>query len=115
MFEKIKKMFTEKDEKKKNENLVSFLIILVITLIIINKILSKDESSENVVNSADTQLVSSSEVEEVETEDNLTSQLEKILTQISGVGEVTVLLTYSETSPSELEGAIILAEGARRC
>ena len=40
MFEKIKKIFTNKD--KKIENLISFLIILVITLIIINKILKKD-------------------------------------------------------------------------
>ena len=37
---------TNKD-KKKVENLVTFLIIIIITLIIINNILKKDENSKN--------------------------------------------------------------------
>lgn len=101
MFEKFKNMFSSKDEKRRNENLVAFLIILVITLVIINKILSKDESENKTANDNNAELVtkSSTEIEEVSIEnENLKSELENILSKISGVGKVEVLLTYSESS-----------------
>ena len=41
MIEKIKNIFTNKE--KRVENLISFLIILIITLIVINKILKSDD------------------------------------------------------------------------
>ena len=100
MFEKIKKMFFDKDNKRRNENLVAFLIILVITLIIINKILSEDES-KNTLNENNAELVTKSNVVATEVSienENLKVELENILSKISGVGKVEVLLTYSETS-----------------
>lgn len=42
--EKIKKIFDNKE--KRTENLISFLVILVITLIFINKIISEDNTNE---------------------------------------------------------------------
>jgi putative Mn2+ efflux pump MntP len=50
MLEKFKKMFSEKDEKKKTDNLIAFLIILVITLIVINKILNGDSDEAELNN-----------------------------------------------------------------
>ena len=48
MFDKIKDIFNNKEKKK--ENMITFLIILVITLIIINKILQTPnvESKEDI-------------------------------------------------------------------
>ena len=101
MFEKLKKIFSEKDSKKRNENLIAFLIILVITLIIINKILSEDENKNETLNENNAELVtqSTTDVEEISIDDeNLKNELENILSKISGVGKVEVLLTYSESS-----------------
>ena len=101
MFEKFKKIFSEKDSKKRNENLIAFLIILVITLIIINKILSEDENKNETLNENTAELVtqSTTDVEEISIDDeNLKNELENILSKISGVGKVEVLLTYSESS-----------------
>lgn len=89
MFEKIKKMLTEKDEKKKSENLVAFLVILVITLIVVNKILSKDVSKEIEQNSVGVELVSGTQNQTTEvastSEINLKDDLENILSKIIGV------------------------------
>ena len=101
MFERFKKMFSEEDTKKRNENLIAFLIILVITLVIINKILSEDESeSENVAeNNAELVTQSSTEIEEIGGYyESLITELEEILSKISGVGKVEVMITYSESS-----------------
>ena len=49
MFDKLKKFFTEKNEKKRTENLVVFLIILIITLIVINKILTPENKEKSIV------------------------------------------------------------------
>lgn len=95
MFEKIKKIFTNKE--KRIENLVSFLIILVITLIIINKILSKNEiDNKNFQNEVGVELAESN-MENKENND-LENRLESILSKINGVGKVSVLITYSESS-----------------
>lgn len=117
MFEKIKKMFNEKDEKKKTENLVAFLIILVVTLIFVNKILGSDSKSneEMYKNKTGMQLVNSKAQENavlVENEgDNLEENLKKILSKINGVGRVDVLITYQKDNPLKIEGAIVTAEG----
>jgi len=102
MFDKLKKFFTEKNEKKRTENLVVFLIILIITLIVINKILTP-ENKEKSIEYKDVELVNQGNNESVQVNSNsnepeLQKQLEEILSQISGVGEVKVLLTYSESS-----------------
>ncbi len=96
MLEKIKNIFNNKE--KRMENLVSFLIILVITLIVINKILKGDnKSSENYENEIGVELASET-VSTSSTSDDLELKLEKILSKINGVGKVSVLITYSESS-----------------
>ena len=99
MFEKIKKIFSEKDEKRKTENLILFLIILIVTLIVINKILDGSKKTEIIDEKSGAELVTKveSEIENVD-EYDLETRLEDILSKISGVGEVDVLLTYSETT-----------------
>ncbi len=99
MIEKLKNMFSNKE--KRVENLVSFLIILVITLIVINKILKGDEKQdEDYKNEAGVELASSSSisVQDNNLSNELEKRLENILTKIDGVGKVSVLLTYRESS-----------------
>ena len=100
MIEKFKKIFNNKE--KRIENLVSFLIILVITLIIINKILNsgKQKSGNDYKNETGIELAKENNSEEIAS-DNLELKLENILEKISGVGKVSVLLTYSESSTLE--------------
>lgn len=96
MLEKIKNIFNNKE--KIIENLVSFLIILIITLIVINKILKKDEKEiKDLKNEIGVELAIEDDYQENET-DNLEEKLEKILSKINGVGDVAVLITYSESS-----------------
>lgn len=98
MLEKLKKMFSEKDDKRKRENLIVFLILLIVTLIVVNKILEKDE--EVIPSESSAELVSSIKDEtcEISSESDLETKLKEILSKIDGVGEVDVLLTYSETT-----------------
>lgn len=91
--EKLKNIF--KNKNKKIENLVVFLLILVITLIVINNIIKEDEKVEEKQYSG-AELASVMEDNAVQT--SLEKRLEKILAKISGVGEVSVLITYSESS-----------------
>ena len=39
-------------------------------------------------------------------------RLENMLAKIDGVGDISILLTYNE---EDLEGAVIVASGAREC
>lgn len=94
MIDKIKKIFTNKE--KRMENLVSFLIILIITLIVINKILNGEKNIDNTYYENKVGVELAVEKEEVIRTD-LEKRLEDILSKISGVGEVSVLLTYKES------------------
>lgn len=95
--EKIKNIFNNKE--KRIENLISFLIILVITLIVINKIL-KEDNKENVdyTNKAGVELAETNNLEIESFSSSFEKKLENILSKINGVGKVSVLLTYSESS-----------------
>lgn len=100
---KLKEMFSFKVEgnnKKKIENLVVFVIILIITIIVINTIWNGDKKiSENMQNSDKVLAKTESVREENSVETNeLETKLENILQNIEGVGKVKVLLTYSESS-----------------
>lgn len=96
MLEKLKNIFFNKE--KRMENLVSFLIILIITLIIINKVIDdSEEINDDYTNQYGVELAEK-EIDIQNKEENLEEKLEKILSKISGVGDVSVLLTYSETS-----------------
>lgn len=96
MIDKLKNIFNNKE--KRIENLVSFLIILVITLIVINKILKEDKTKEE---SYENQVGVELAVETLSTNtrsDEFEKKLENILQKIDGVGKVSVLLTYKESS-----------------
>ena len=92
-----------KDSKKKIENLIVFLVLLIVTIISINiiwgndsKKVEKDPSEENshAVLAQEMNGGNNFQIEEY----NLEKELEDILSKISGVGKVQILITYSETS-----------------
>ena len=92
-----------KDNKKKIENMVVFIIILIITIIAINVIWNGDKrkTKENVSDdNKKLALTNENKVEEVSSieEKDMERDLENILSKINGVGEVKVLITYSQTS-----------------
>ena len=87
----------EGNSKKKIENLVFLLVILIITIIAINFIWNdKDKTTKvsNINNKTDTVR----EIIEEKTEDSLEIRLENILSKIAGVGKVNVMITYSEST-----------------
>lgn len=106
--DKLKDLVSKKEgepNKKKIENLVVFLIILIITVIVINVIWSGENgSSEKQDTSSDKNKRLASDVETEQTvtdavvEDSTVRNLEEILSNINGVGKVKVMITYSQTS-----------------
>jgi len=93
---KIKGMFgSNVDQKRKNQNLALIIILLVISLIAINTIFNdeKTKSSTKATTASETTKTSNnlgtSEYTEIE------ENLKAILEEISGVSEVSVMLTYS--------------------
>lgn len=90
----IKNMFSG---KRKVENLVVLLILSIIIVIAINYIWKDDKKNSNEKFEKREQ----NEAVQVSTntqENSLEEKLEKILSKITGVGEVKVLITYSESS-----------------
>lgn len=82
-----------KNSKKKIENIGVAILILLITVIAINAILSDDkEEEETVVNT-----IENNNVRFESSNTDLESRLEDILSKINGVGKVEVLINYSET------------------
>ena len=104
--QKIKNVFVKKTDgnnKKNIENLVFFLILLIITVIAINMIWggnkkeTKDQTNttyKQLAENTNTNISNNVNPNEY----NLEEKLEDILSNISGVGQVNVLITYSETS-----------------
>ena len=108
MKEKIKKL-KEKLEpkegengKRKTENLVVFAIVLIITVVAKNYILSgKKDKTNKTIQSEDKVLAQKNGDSQVENKDNkqdIETRLENILSNIKGVGNVKVLITYSQES-----------------
>ena len=94
-----------KKKKKKIENLIFFVIILIITIVVINIIWNGDKKSskdENLQNDTSKQLARQNTNATIEVGSNSTNELEirlkDILSKIQGVGEVEVLINYSESS-----------------
>ena len=105
--DKFKEKFKPKEgenNKRKIENLVLFVIILIVTIVAINYIWNGDNNkSDTITNDASGKRLASEE--NIITNDDTTSssdgieeKLENILSNIKGVGEVKVLITYSQTS-----------------
>ena len=96
--DKIIKLFKDDvNNKKKTENLVFLLIVLIITVIAINFIW-KDDTKENSNNIDISKKLATNNENKTEYEQNsLEIKLENILSNISGVGNVDVLITYNET------------------
>ena len=94
------------NNKRKIENLVFLVIILIITVVIINYVWSGDKSSnKKVTNSAGKQLATTNSSQTLvssqynNTESiSLEEKLEDILSKIEGVGSVKVFINYSESS-----------------
>lgn len=103
--EKIKGLVAKKTDgnsKKTIENLIVFLVLLIITVISINIIWGEKNNVADKESTDDTYKVLAQDIEKSNisenTEYNLQRELEDILSKISGVGKVQVLITYSETS-----------------
>ena len=94
MFEKIKRMFFSKE--KRIENLISLLVILVLTMLIINKIIDDDKVEEKQFqNEVSTNTIEfASDIKSVDLEE----RLENILESISGISNVHVMITYSKSN-----------------
>ena len=90
-----KKKEDGKDNKRQIENIVVFIIILIVTVLIINNMWSSDDKKDEKENETNTKVLAKNETTE---EDNLEQKLEKILSTINGVGDVNVLIKYSESS-----------------
>ena len=87
------------NEKKTMENLIFLVILLIITVIAINYIMGKNKKSDISISNkvlADANIINSGTTNNESNE--LEGKLEKILSSISGVGDVKVLITYSESS-----------------
>ena len=97
------KEFSEKKSgnKRKIENIVFLIIILVITLILM-KYIWKDNTGDLKTKKENNMYIESSEI----TSNNdaqkyeLEEKMEKILSTIKGVGDVNVFINYSESSSS---------------
>lgn len=100
--DKIKSALIKVDDangKKSIENLIFFAILLIISVIAINYILggkkNDNKKSGNKV-LANTNVISEEPTNVIA--NDLEKRLESILSNISGVGEVKVLITYAESS-----------------
>lgn len=93
----------EGNDKKKIENLVFFVVLLIITIVIINIIWNGKENT-NSKEPTDTSKQLATTEQNVTTNNNITTtgeleeKLKNILAKIQGVGEVEVCLNYSESS-----------------
>lgn len=104
--ERLKQLLEKKEgqsNKRKIENLVVFLIILIITIIAINSIWGEKEEKTKDDNSSDKNKKLASDIIQTNTEsinqqENITKELEEILSSINGVGKVKVMITYARTS-----------------
>lgn len=106
--QKLKESLKNKEgenNKKTIENLVVFVIILIITIVAINYIWSDKTKTEKQNNEANKRLASEDSLDTAQTsttenttDNGIEERLENILGNIKGVGKVKVLITYSQTS-----------------
>ncbi len=88
----------EKSNKKQIENIVVFIIILIITVLAINNMWSTDKKQNDNQNDTSTKVLAKTTSAESTNQDDLEKKLEDILETMNGVGKVNVLIKYSESS-----------------
>ncbi len=92
----------EQTSKKKIENIVVLIVVLIVTVMAINTIWNGDKKKnedENINYDTGKQLADLQETSKEDTKDNsMEKNLENILSNIEGVGNVKVLISYSESS-----------------
>ncbi len=100
------------NDKRKIENLVFFVVLLIVTIVIINFIWNGNENKnqEKATNDTSKKLATSENINQgtvgadettvnsLDNTENLENKLKNILSKIQGVGEVEVCLNYSESS-----------------
>lgn len=97
---KLKKLFIKEsngEEKKKIENLVVLVLVIIITVVAINYIWNGNKKENKIVTEDSTKKLAENKEEDSKSDD-LEMKLENILAKINGVGNVKVLVTYSQTS-----------------
>lgn len=92
--EKFKTFFNETKDKKKVNNLIAILIILIIAVIAINTLFSDNDKEKNTNTNTTGKELATENLEN----DDMEKKLKNILSQIKDVGNVDVLITYSESS-----------------
>ncbi len=89
-----------KDKKKRTENIVFMIILLVILLVAINYIFTdKSDKKSNIDTSSEN---INSNKENTNISDATEKKLEIILSQISGISDVSVVLTYSNDAKQNI-------------
>lgn len=86
------------NNKKKIENLVFLLVILIITVISINVIWNGDKKKEDDTSTESNTKQLAKNNNDTDNETTLESKLENILSKINGVGKAYVMLTYTEST-----------------
>lgn len=98
---KIKSSLIKSDgsnNKKTIENLVVFIILLIVTVVMINYIWNGKEKEKTQKQNLVGAKTLAEEPEKSQVDDDMESKLENILSKIKGVGEIKVAVMYSKTS-----------------
>ena len=98
LLKKISKDKTETKSKKKIENLIFLIIILIITYLALKNIWTdnKEDVKEENQNTSIGKILSNNSIEN--SKDELEQKLENILSTIKNVGDVKVFINYKESS-----------------
>ena len=86
------------NNKKTIENLVVFIILLIVTVVMINYIWNGKEKEKTQKQNLAGAKTLAEEPEKSQVDDDMESKLENILSKIKGVGEIKVAVMYSKTS-----------------
>ncbi len=100
MLEKLKEIFSPKNQKKTTSNLIILLFAGAIVLLLSNFILSdKTNNGKFISNENDNELRERHETNLMEENyaSSIESKLEEILKKIKGVGDVHVMITFEDT------------------
>lgn len=86
------------NNKKTIENLVVFIILLIVTVVMINYIWNGKEKEKTQKQNLVGAKTLAEEPKKSQVDDDMESKLENILSKIKGVGEIKVAVMYSKTS-----------------